>query len=234
MPSQSRLSAILGHLDAVDDDLWVLTETHEVVGPVGIDHSVCSAQPDRDSKPGERWVGIRSRTMLEPLQEYVSDPARCAAASALHPEVGHVVIYGCVLPWIGSTWRGIPAASGEAFLAALGEYSRDWERLRARFPESLLVVAGDFNQSMVDWHYYGSNRQRAALEDALAASGLRALTAGEGDPIARDSAPRACIDHICVSDVSGLETWTFRWPDAPDPDPSLSDHFGVAADVVRG
>ena len=36
------------------------------------------------------------------------------------------------------------------------------------------------------------------LEQALEAAGMVALTAGDGDPIPRDSSPRAGIDHGCA------------------------------------
>jgi endonuclease/exonuclease/phosphatase family metal-dependent hydrolase len=150
----------------------------------------------------------------------------------LHPEIGELVIYGCVLPWGGSSWRGRPSAGGAAFSAAVGAYRKDWNRLRLAFPKSTLVVAGDFNQSLVDWHYYGSKRQRQILEAALAEVGLTAATAEDGDPIARDSAPCACIDHICISASNDIHIKNrIRWPESAKPNKKLSDHFGVAVEV---
>ena len=55
---------------------------------------------------------------------------------------------------------------------------------------------GDFNQVLVDSQYYGSKKNRRELESALQDTGLMALTSGKNDPIARDSTPCACIDHI--------------------------------------
>ncbi len=107
-------------------------------------------------------------------------------------------------------------------------------KLRSAFPDAVHVVAGDFNQSLADRHYYGSRAQRAHLEAALAECVLVAMTAGGRDPIARDSAPYACIDHICISESPGLEAArTFRWPDAATPDRRLSDHFGVGVGRTR-
>jgi endonuclease/exonuclease/phosphatase family metal-dependent hydrolase len=170
---------------------------------------------------------------MKPLTEFVSDPARCAASLVSTPSA-ETVVYGCVLPWNGSTWRGLPSKGGVAFEAAVTLYSGDWSRLRAAFPDALTVVAGDFNQSLAGFHYYGSKYQRDVLESALRSCGLMACTAGTFDPVARDSAPRACIDHICVSDRPNVRVaQTTRWPAAPKPDSRLSDHFGIIVELAH-
>lgn len=140
-------------------------------------------------------------------------------------------MYGTVLPWLGSTWRGVPAADGEAFGAALAAQSSDWSRLRAAYPGHDFVLAGDFNQDLAPSHYYGSRRNRERLVRALDAAGLVALTAGDDDPVYRASCAHACIDHICLSAqghwrVEGLS----RWPATIDG--RLSDHFGIAVELT--
>ena len=71
------------------------------------------------------------------------------------------------------------------------------------------------------------------LEKAIDASNMMIVTAGENDPVARDSSPYACIDHICISKQSGLDVYsTQRWPDLPKPDKRLSDHFGVVVELA--
>ena len=170
----------------------------------------------------------------DPLPSFTSDQARCAVGRTTHKDLGEVVIFGCVLPWGGSKWRGISSVGGAAFAAALDLYRRDWDRLRAAFSSAVLVVAGDFNQSVVDWHYYGSRRQRELLESASAGAGLLAVTAGTGDPVAREAAPHACIDHICVTDSPDIRVGkTTRWPQTSKPSLRLSDHFGVAVELSR-
>ena len=113
-------------------------------------------------------------------------------------------------------------------------YREDWKRLKEMFPKAVLIVAGDFNQDLAPRHYYGSRDQRKALRDALEEAKLDAATADDSDPIAKHSAPHACIDHICVTRSAGLTTTNpLRWPDEPAPVSRLSDHFGVAVDVRR-
>lgn len=236
LPSQGRVSAIREHLAAVDADIWILTETHELVGPGKGFSSVMSGEPDRESKPGEHWAGIWSRYPINHLPSFVSDAARCTAAHIAHPDLGDMVVYAAVLPWVGSKWGGIASADGAAFEAALSAYLSDWQKLRDSFPNTLRVVAGDFNQDLAPYHYYGSKKQRELLESGLAAAGLIALTAGANDPIDWEPTRRhACIDHICVSESLGIRVGnTIRWPEAGKPDSRLSDHFGVAVELSRG
>ena len=231
-PLEDRASLIRKQIEVVDADIWILTETHEIVSPGEDFSSVMCGKHDGESKPGEHWAGIWSRYPITHLQSFVSDASRCAAALVRHPDFGDVTVYAMVLPWGGSSWGGVESAGGAAFSAALAAYVEDWTGLRKSFPNALHVVAGDFNQDLAPYHYYGSKIQRGRLEAALSAAQLTALTAGVNDPIERDAGDRhACIDHICVSNgnLPHIVTIT-RWPEAGKPDSRLSDHFGVAVD----
>jgi endonuclease/exonuclease/phosphatase family metal-dependent hydrolase len=144
-----------------------------------------------------------------------------------------LIIYGTVLPWLGSKWRNIAAARGVAFAAALDAQARDWDNLRARFPDDTLLVAGDFNQDLAPTHCYGSTLNRQRLLDALNRSGLTPLTSGHADPVRASAPPYACIDHSCLSQSAAWSVKrVFCWPDTAKPDPALSDHFGIAVDLV--
>jgi endonuclease/exonuclease/phosphatase family metal-dependent hydrolase len=237
LPSQPRCSSIREHFLKIDADIWILTETHELVGPGGGYSSVMSGEPDRESKPGEHWAGIWSRHPITHLPSFVSDAARCTAAYIKHPDIGEIVVYAMVLPWTGSEWRGFRSADGVAFAEALNTYVGDWQKLHAAFPNALHIVAGDFNQDLAPYHYYGSKKQRGLLEAALAASSIKmtALTAEANDPIDWDRKQRyACIDHICVSESPGIHAGrTIRWPEIGKPDPRLSDHAGIAVELWR-
>ena len=212
----------------IDADIWFLTETHRDIEPTEEFFSCFSGTPDRPSPEGERWAGIWSRWPIERLDSYSSDSARCAVARIASSPFGELILFGTVLPWTNA-WRGIPGVGGQAFEAALALQKRDWLCLKQDFPNATLILAGDFNQDLAHSHYYGSRRKRSLLENALAEANLIALTSGGNDPIARDSAPMACIDHICISAGSGLVLdSTTRWPNSARPIPGLSDHFGVS------
>ena len=150
---------------------------------------------------GHRWVTICSRYPLEPLR--VVDDQRSAAARMFPDDGAPFVVFGTVLPWIGSAWREHESVGGVAFREALAVQAADWIALRTAYPDDELFVIGDFNQDLVAPAYYGSRANRAELASALGAAGLVALTAGAGDPVRRDLAAHDSIDHICARADSG-------------------------------
>ena len=226
--SARRRAAIRTYLDAQQADVWVLTETHEALTP-GYAFSHSSANGcDGTSHKEQHWVTIWSRYPLERLE--TSDRERTAAVRVTPDSGDCFVIYGTVLPWRGSAWRGHPSREGVAFREALAVQTADWRQIMVDFSEDELFVIGDLNQAMAGPpHYYGSLANRAKLEAALSEAKLVALTAGTGDPVRRDSPPCACIDHICARrDSSWRARTAVRWPKAAVPPPALSDHFGIS------
>ena len=232
--SATRRENLRAHTDRVDADIWVLTEAHDGFSPGHPFSHSSDAGRDGQRDPEHRWVTLWSRFPIEPLA--TSDSARTVAARVRPPSADPFVIFGTVLPWFGSTWRGFDSSGGVAFRESLAVQSADWLRLRRDFPSDEFFVLGDMNQDLVATspRYYGSLNNRAALEAALFAAGLTALTAGAGDPVRRDSAPCACIDHICMlGDSAWRADAAVRWPDAAVPQRSLSDHFGIAVSLRR-
>jgi endonuclease/exonuclease/phosphatase family metal-dependent hydrolase len=135
---------------------------------------------------------------------------------------------------MGSSWRGLPSKGGVAFEEALAVQKADWARLREAHPNEELFVMGDFNQDLVGSRYYGSVKNRKNLEAALNETGLVALTGGDMDPVYRESAPCACIDHVCArADSKWRVMSTERWPDAEKPVRNISDHFGIAVELAQ-
>lgn len=230
--SVDRQARLAEHMRVVDADVWVLTEAYDGFGIRGM-HSHASG-PGRDGRhlPAHRWVTIWSRFRLEPLE--VSDQQRSAAARIQPLDMDPFIVFGTVLPWLGSAWRDHPARHGAAFRESLALQAMDWARLRTEFPADERFVLGDFNQDLVTPGYCGSRANRSALESALSKSELKALTSGANDPVRRDLPPRACIDHVCgrIASAWQLER-TLRLPTTSALDRSLSDHFGVAVCLRR-
>lgn len=219
-------------LSRTDADIWILTETHLGITPGADYYSVASGLPDRPGADGERWVQIWVKAgALIPLE--TSDEARTAAALLTLPNGQQWVLYGTVLPWLGSSWRSYPASQGQAFAAALATQQADWQKLRAIYPEAALIVAGDFNQDLNTLHYYGSRQNKQALRQALADAGLDCLTAGENDPVHQlINGQHSNIDHICLSQpLPGPCQSSFAWPPRLEDLRGLSDHFGVGIDI---
>jgi endonuclease/exonuclease/phosphatase family metal-dependent hydrolase len=143
-----------------------------------------------------------------------------------------LVVYGTVLPWLGSSWNQKPSRGGVAYIAALEEQKKDWSELRQKYPLAMICVAGDFNQDLREsGHYYGSKVQRAALRDALAQTQLKCYTAGEEDPVAKQKHGSFNIDHICLGGLpSKVSITTDAWS-GEQQGQSISDHFGVKVEL---
>ena len=225
-------------LDAIREvgaDVWVLTETDAAFTPGPDYQAVFSDIPEEPDRRGERWVAIWSRLPHQALETW-SDASRSAAANVQAPTGRPLLVVGSVLPWIGSTWRGLPSAGAVAFRAALDAQAGDWARLAAAAPDAELCLLGDMNQDLSTRHFYGSRAARGALGEALDCLGLLALTGDPTDPARQlSNGIRASVDHICGP--AGCARWagaTVRaWPDEPWPRADLSDHYGVSVTTVR-
>ena len=241
--SQSaRCEGLTSWLRKVNADVWVLTETHSAVTPGEGFTLLSTTSSDRPARPGESWTAIWSRFPMSALG-VSSDPARAVAARVEPPGRRSIVVYGTVLPWLGSAWGTVPADNGAAFAAALEAQARDWKKFQDDNPECDFIVAGDLNQDLVavdgpnkglaEKHFYGSHANRTALVVALQAHGLTCLTSGVDDPVRLGGArAHATIDHLCVSTrLAAQARWPcFAWPPEPVPTGTLTDHFGTAAD----
>jgi len=225
LPSQPRFLRMQTECSKIYSDIWVLTETHGEFVPQSNYFGIHSQTPDRESQPGEKWSSIWTRWPITSLEEYVTDKSRCVAGLIENSPFGKLVVYGTVLPWSNDP-RGESKTSLENYKENLLQQKEDWNRLRKDFPH-LLIVAGDFNQSLAPVHYYGSHEKRHLLESVLIESGLEPVTYMKADPVYRDSPPYACIDHICIVHGSWETISTTRWPDVPDLKKADSDHFGV-------
>lgn len=73
-----RRRRIAAWMHSVAADVWVLTETHDLVSPGETYSSVSSSGADRPCDPGERWVTIWSRYPAEPIRTI--DAVRTVAA----------------------------------------------------------------------------------------------------------------------------------------------------------
>lgn len=228
-PGQKRERTIRKWIEAQAADIWVLTETHLEFGPGPDYKTVASGEPERPGIVGERWVMIWARAANVESVE-TSDPVRTACALVSFGAGRKLLVYGTVLPWLGSSWRDVPAKNGAAFAASLGTQADDWGRLRVAYPSVPLVVVGDLNQDLNETHYYGSRKNRQLLARTLAHKKLQCVTSGPFDPIFQlSNGQRGNIDHICLDQnlVVDHEISAWTWPDSLKEQEALSDHFGV-------
>ncbi len=188
VPNQSRFLSIEKDFEANHADIWFLTETHEELAPDKGYSSHFSGDPDRESKVGERWSAVWSNWPLQELKGYACDSTRSVIGRIAESEFGEIILYGNVLPW-NNDYRAKSSSSYQIYADALEVQKSDWKKIQHDFPNTILIVAGDFNQGLVDFHYYGSAKKHRLLESTLKECNLVVLTAGENDPIARDSCP---------------------------------------------
>ena len=150
------------HLNRIASDLLVLTETHDGFNP-GYENHCSSADGLRvDAGAGLRWATVWSNETLKVLG--TSDESRTVAARVMPRNAEPFIVYATVLPWLGSKWRQYPSADGVAFQEALNLQKTDWLEIRTVYPDDELFIPGDFNQDLAPFHYYGSKKNRLALE----------------------------------------------------------------------
>jgi hypothetical protein len=195
-------------MQVVDADVWVLTESHAQVAPGDGYRRIAQSGRDHATDAEESWVALWSRVGGTPV--ITTDRDRTAAIEVAFGPDRSLVVFGTVLPWLGSRWRNFPAANSVAFGASLAEQVSDWERIQAEDPRRELCVAGDFNQDLLAaGHYYGSKVGRAAVRSALNTAMLSCPTSDPADVVYHHTAGRAAgIDHICIS--AGLPPRTQR------------------------
>jgi endonuclease/exonuclease/phosphatase family metal-dependent hydrolase len=232
--SWKKVPALMEHIRRVDADIWILTETHLQVSPGAGYEATSTAESDRDQADGEKWVTIWSRLPIVAMPR-TSDQARTACVVVRTPQGNDLIVYGTVLPWLGSSWREHAAAEGQAFAAALDTQACDWSALREQYPGARVCIGGDFNQDLQVHPYYGSARNRLRLEASLSAVGVTCVTAGENDPVWKVSGGRcAAVDHLCLDSASQRDVSypAGAWPEAPQPDRTVSDHYGLWIDLT--
>lgn len=221
---------LLGWIERINADVWVLTDTHMRLRPSGKHESVQTTASDRPQQDGEAWAAIWSRYPMRALAA-TSDPARAVAALLSLPTGDELIVYATVLPPVGSEW-GTPPSAVNAFSRALDTQRADWMRLRQEFPMAEFCIAGAFNQDMAAAHFYGSAHNRDLVESALIDAQSSCVTQGSDDPIfAQTGGTHAAIDHIAVSaDLFERVSGRGSWPAGTEPLTEVSDHFGLYVD----
>jgi hypothetical protein len=198
-------------MDAIDADIWVLTETRASVSPAESYHGLhAPPHPTRRPDLDERWVGIWSRWPLHPTA-LPPDP-RGAVSAIVDSPSGELVVYGTVLPWANDRGDDGQARMWECHYREIERQREQWRELRGQYPGTPMVVAGDFNQDRDGSGWYGTHRGRELLTDALEAADLACVT--EQDVVAAGKLADAhLVDHIAIDrtwadgSAVGLHCW---------------------------
>lgn len=226
-----RHGAMRTAMKDVEAHIWILTETRDSISPGPGYHRVAQSLENRRGLNDERWVSIWTNLPQGSSLE-TRDDEFAACAVFKRPVGTTLAVYGTVLPWRGSTWRGHESSKARAYAAALNEQSTDWSELRREY--GLVCVAGDFNQALSQPFYYWSNAAEKLLRDALTTNELSARTGGLLDPVRGISSKKAaCIDHICISEMLVSRQHENAHAQSPKVDDKpLSDHPIVWLDLA--
>ena len=233
LASWKRLPAIRKVIEAVGADIWILTESRTTLTPVA-DYLGLHSAPHRARRedPDERWVSIWSRWLIRLV---VERPTPWSLSVISESPIGALLIRGLVLPYHAEPDpSGGPTRRWAEFSRELELQGEDWLRLRERYPEMPLVIAGDFNQSLDGSNYYEKTSTRKRLTESLEGSGMRCLTTEDGVRAGR-LVKNHLIDHVCAS--AGIEVlgdiacWE-GWVESSDGTrTTMSDHPGVAVNL---
>jgi hypothetical protein len=222
-----RGNAILGAMQEVNADVWVLTETWVGLDPLPGYELASQSCKANDLTPERCWVSIWVRSSLTSSALDINSRRqreRMAGVQIMNPHGDDFVVVGTVLPWPSDKlWPG-----AEGFCKALADQATEWKRLHTQPDVGTFLVAGDFNQSIPGQSRYGSKQGAKALSDALRDQDLFCLTPGNDPLTAR---PR--IDHICIS-RRGLQPPLLpqlgSWEVPSHNGKPVTDHSGAVAD----
>jgi hypothetical protein len=194
--------AIIEFIRNVNADIWILTETHDVISP-GKEYTDLSAPRLACFRPGEHASTIWLRRARFPASEPVISFADCpeertpcvgptyavrgttaspAVSTIVKTSIGELLVYGTVITWMNDKGPEGMSPFGHEHCRAIDAHGRDWLRLLG---SNALCVAGDFNVTFSGRHY----GDREKLQNALESNDLVCATR-EFDGL---------VDHICIS-----------------------------------
>lgn len=228
---QDRNAARLDFLRERDADIWVLTETHHEIDLSPSHNHAARSEPRAKSRNNMHWVSIWSKF---PVIESVASGDVRSAITLLQTPVGALLVYGTVWPW--HTDRGehpgdqsIPNWSRQA--PVIEQQRRQWSRLKAKWTDAVLCVAGDLNMTFGGPGAYYSREGRLEAALAMQAHDLVCTTAWARIP--SGALDRSPIDHVLLPyklaiNARVCETWSEQ-PRHPD---RLSDHSGLIVEIA--
>lgn len=217
----------LQRIREIGADLWVLTESHSAIGLDGYSNLASSCLPGGYHTDGESCATI---WLYWPIRQVVPTFDRHFAVCAeVDSPAGPMLAFGTIITYANDPGPDGSSRRWEEHRKSVAAHAADWLRLRKQFPDHLLCVAGDFNQSRDGSGWYEDADSVRMLSVALDQSSLQCVT--ELDMRA-NGLSRATIDHICLPRPFANCVRTIgAWEGKTDDGLSLSDHNGVFIDV---
>ncbi|MEY3898783.1 MAG: hypothetical protein RLZZ214_4305 [Verrucomicrobiota bacterium] len=227
----ARNRARMEKIREIDADLWILTETHEVIDLSNTHHGAATTFSARKPLPGEACATVWSRW---PIQHSIdtSDPSEAVCVEVAHPD-GPLLVYGSIIAYAG--YRGPDGMSRmwHEHYRFIEWHGRDWKRLRAEFPGHRFITGGDYNQNRDGARWYGTRKGRELLTRALSDVGLKCVTEEDfvraGKLQNRHTVDHLCLDEALATRVIGVDVWERTRADGM----RLSDHSGILVDIAE-
>ena len=209
---KNKLEEMLAECRRINADILVFTETDSRIKP---DYSnVFSTRSLRGETTPVSYTDTEIRvsiyTNYRCICQYPTYDDKTAICLELETENGNLVVYGTII--------GISGNRRKDYVEDLGRQLEDIERL-VRTGHNVCVI-GDYNCSFGDNFYY-TKQSRESMLQCFGANHISILTAEKPE----------CIDHIAVSD-SFMKGMTIKSIEEWNLDTSLSDHKGIAVDII--
>lgn len=225
--NQARLEKIR----EVDADLWILTETHEVIDLSETHQGAATTPSARKPRPGEYCATVWSRwPILRRID--TSDHSEAVCVELAHPE-GPLLVYGSIIAYAGYKGADGRSRMWEEHYRYIEWHGIDWKQLRAEFPGHRLITGGDYNQNRDGARWYGTSKGRLMLTEALSDAGLKCVTEEDfvrsGKLQERHTVDHLCMDEALADRVVGVNAWERTRTDGM----RLSDHSGIFVDLAE-
>jgi hypothetical protein len=221
--------ARLEKIREINADIWILTETHELIDLSLTHYGVATKPSARKPRPGEHCAAVWSRW---PLLRRIDtgDPTEAVCVEVEHPD-GELLVYGSIIPWDGCKGPDGNSPRWAEHYRHIEWHGRDWLRLRKEFPNHPLIAGGDYNQNRDGARWYGTRRGREMLSRALEDAGLRCVTEEDfvktGKLQKRHTVDQLCMDVSLAEKVESVGAWERERPDGLQ----FSDHSGIFVEL---
>lgn len=239
-----RSAALQARIREINADVWILTETNQNVSPGDEFASYMSTSIAGLHSPGESRTTVWSRFHVE--QQIDTHDPESAVCIEIDSPIGHLVVYGTVFPYQSAGTKGayrylgtgvVGKRSGELHYDSISMHENDWLKIRERFPDHSICVAGDLNQSRDGrrWGlgrtpWAGTKKGRDLLSKSLNRAGLVCTT--EEDFVESGKlTTRSTVEHLCFDSELAKKVKADAWEAGPFDGKKLSDHNGLHVDI---
>jgi len=215
----------------INADIWILTETHEVIDLSATHYGAATKPSARKPRPGEYCAAVWSRwPALRRIE--TADPTEAVCVEVAHPD-GPLLVYGSIIPWDGCKGSDGNSPKWGEHYRYIEWHGRDWLRLRREFPDHPIITGGDYNQNRDGARWYGTCKGRDMLTQALEDAGLRCVTEEDfvktGKLQKRHTVDHLCMDVLLAEKVQSVGAWDRERSDGLQ----LSDHSGIYVDLSK-